>query len=361
MGTSLRQLEDRRRFTMAVANMDAPRVRQVIQQGLKDHASIAEITRRIEAAAEGLYRARGFEQGDYDLALLILRCGGRSLLWSMSEHSGLPSVRTLKRENIFTRITPSCGFPTCEEILCNIQEVFQQKREDLKRLHARLPLLSGNTVNMDELSLESVACYVHKTGRVGGLCREHGSAVNTCLSTYEDAEAISRALADEEVHYGSECSVIAISSFSTAIRGALPVVVSPTCKKERPHETAELVRRVIDSWNEAGAADFGPIWSFASDGDAGRRLMVYHIFMTRTIDLRHPLYKYVGRLPGLNLQVGEGDITADFDWKHEIKRKCFLSDTISTRLLKYGGYWHRYDAAAPYAGGCRPWQYDHEH
>ncbi|KAG6906628.1 hypothetical protein DXG01_012873 [Tephrocybe rancida] len=59
--------------------------------------------------------------------------------------------------------------------------------------------------------------------------------------------------------------------------------------------------------------------SFASDGDAGRRAMVYQLFMKRAINSKHRLFKYLGRLPGLNLFVGNGDITAGFDWKHENK------------------------------------------
>lgn len=76
---------------------------------------------------------------------------------------------------------------------------------------------------------------------------------------------------------------------------------------------------VLMAWKDFGAAHFGPIWSFASDGDAGRQAMVYKEFMTQTIDKTHELYKYLGSLPGLNLYVGDGDVTADFDWKHELK------------------------------------------
>ena len=132
------------------------------------------------------------------------------------------------------------------------------------------------------------------------------------------------------VHFGKEVSVLAITSFSSELCGAYPVVASPTCKSETPAEGAEILRTVFSAWKDEFANFLGPIWSFASDGDAGRRAMVYDLLMKRVIDPQHPLYKIVGNLPGLNLNVGDDDITADFDWKHEIKRKCsndFLAQT----------------------------------
>ncbi|KAI1784985.1 hypothetical protein LXA43DRAFT_900727, partial [Ganoderma leucocontextum] len=322
--TALRHLEDARRFQMAVATTDVPRVRQLVDQAMKDGSSLSAITSKIELAGAGLYEARGYDETDYDIALLILRSGGRALLHSLSEQTRLPSVRQLKRENIFTRIIPSSEFPTDDEILFNLREVFAQKRRDLASLGTPRVVKSGVVMLWDEISMEEVACYLRHSDSVGGLCREHAGTIRTRLTTYEDAEAIARALADGDVHYGSECSVIAISSFSTDVRGAFPVVVSPTCKKETPAESATIASKIIACWDQVGAADFGKLWSFASDGDAGRQQMVYNLFMTHVIDSKHPLYKLVGRLPGLNLNVGIGDITADFDWKHELKRMMRL-------------------------------------
>lgn len=115
--------------------------------------------------------------------------------------------------------------------------------------------------------------------------------------------------------------MIAVGSFGTQIRGVFPILVSPTCKSETSSESVQLLTTVFEAWNTTAAARFGPIWSFASDGDANRRALVYQLFMKHTVDVDHVLYKYVGRLQGLNLQVGDGDITGDFDWKHLLKRR----------------------------------------
>ena len=86
----------------------------------------------------------------------------------------------------------------------------------------------------DEISQEERACYMPHTNTVGGLCREHSHLVTTKLDSFEAAVSIGRALVDGIVHFGREASVIALGSFGSDLRGAYPVVVSPTCKSESP-------------------------------------------------------------------------------------------------------------------------------
>ncbi|RDB18795.1 hypothetical protein Hypma_014498 [Hypsizygus marmoreus] len=42
----------------------------------------------------------------------------------------------------------------------------------------------------------------------------------------------------------------------------------------------------------------------------------------------HKLFKFLGRLPGLNIFVGDGNITGDIDLKHESKRIGHLLRTL---------------------------------
>ncbi|KAI0078465.1 hypothetical protein K474DRAFT_1706510 [Panus rudis PR-1116 ss-1] len=173
----------------------------------------------------------------------------------------------------------------------------------------------------DEISQEESACYFPHVNRAGGFCREHSEDIVTTLSSFESAVSIAEALCENVIHYGKEASVIAMASFSSCVRGAFPVLVSPTCKKgDSPRDSASLVKTVLDAWKSFGASTFGPIWSFASDGDAGRRAMVYQMFMKCKVGPGHYLFKYLSRLPGLNLQTGDDDIRVDFDWKHILKR-----------------------------------------
>lgn len=302
---------------MAVATGDIPRLQQLIRQGLKEGAGISAIINKIEHALDSVYHARGYEKMDYDIALLVLRLGGRKLLYALNRYISVPSIRALQRIHAIIQLMPSIGAPKLSDIEFNIRSIFGPKTDGLDKAR---PFRTGMSIFWDEVNEEDVACYFPHMDSVGGLCREHSHNLNVRLTNFENAVTIARALADGTVHYGKEASVIALGSFGTILRGAFPVLISPTCKQESPSESATLVQLVASAWKKLGEQHFGPIWSFASDGDAGRRAMVYQLFMKRQIDTAHKLFKYVGRLPGLNLFVGDDDITGDFDWKHEVKR-----------------------------------------
>lgn len=325
---------------MAIASGDPRGVKHLIVQGLKDRVSISELIKRVDESVEGVYHVRGYSAFDFDLALLILRLGGRKLLYAMNQCLALPSIRALRRARQFTRIMPSFSHPTSIEVKWNLREIFGARIARLKdALHTTLTAArasgpggltsyhlsaayrTGVTICWDEISQEEVACYFPHADCVGGLCREHCCTVDIHLRCFKSAEDIAFALDQGTVHFGKEVSVVAITSFSPNLRGAFPVAISPTCKSETPAEGGEILRTVLAAWNDECAEYLGPVWSFASDGDAGRRAMVYEMLMKKSIEPQHPLYKLIGDLPGLNLNVGEGDITADFDWKHEIKRE----------------------------------------
>ncbi|RDB24483.1 hypothetical protein Hypma_008516 [Hypsizygus marmoreus] len=321
----LRKLGDHSRFLMAISTGDIPRLNQLVKQGLKDGAGISAIIRKVESALAGAYHARGYGETDLDIALMVLRLGGRRLLYALNHKFSVPSLRALRRARVMTRLMPSIGSPKTADILFNIRALFNPKLEGLNKDR---PFRTGMSVFWDEINMEEVACYFPHLDSVGGLCREHSDAVNVRLATFGNAEAIAHALADGTVHYGKEASVIAMGSFGTEIRGAFPIFISPTCKHETPQQSAGLLEKVISAWKEAGAMYFGPIWSFASDGNAGRRAMMHSLFVKHPIAAGHKLFKFLGRLLGLNLFVGDGDITGDIDWKHEIKRVGRLLRTL---------------------------------
>lgn len=194
-------------------------------------------------------------------------------------------------------------------------------------MHA--PPHSELTVMWDEVSQEHCISYFPHADSAGGIACEDAAKVPLWLSTFDNALTIARALADGSIRYGKEASVIALASFSPTLREAYTIFVSSTCKEETANKSSRILQMIVDTWTTYGSTDFGPIWSFASDGDASRRAMVYDLFMKKPIEASLSLWKYLGRLRGLNLFVGDLDITGDFDWKHELKReKLSTSDTI---------------------------------
>ncbi|KAH9836314.1 uncharacterized protein C8Q71DRAFT_76946 [Rhodofomes roseus] len=98
----LKKLDDHRRFLMAIANGDPRGIKHLITQGLKDRVSTSELLKRVDESTEGVYHARGYSAFDFDLALLILRLGGRKLLYAMNHCLAIPSIRALRRARRFT-------------------------------------------------------------------------------------------------------------------------------------------------------------------------------------------------------------------------------------------------------------------
>jgi hypothetical protein len=215
---------------MALATDDIPRLHQLIRQGLKEGAGISAIINKIEQALSGVYQARGYNDLDYDIALLVLRLGGRKLLYALNQHISIPSIRALRHaRRVITQLMPSIGTPKLSDIQFNIRSIFASKIDALD--HAR-PFRTGMSIFWDEVNEEDVACYFPHLDSVGGLCREHSHSLNVRITNFDNAVTIARALADGTVHYGKEASVIALGSFGTILRGAFPVLVSPTCKRD---------------------------------------------------------------------------------------------------------------------------------
>ena len=62
------------------------------------------------------------------------------------------------------------------------------------------------------------------------------------------------------------------------------------------------------------------LYSLASDGDSRRRRALIAIALLHPLDPSSQIYPILSKLSLFNLMCGENDITAEFDWKHVLKR-----------------------------------------
>ncbi|KDQ49796.1 hypothetical protein JAAARDRAFT_200549 [Jaapia argillacea MUCL 33604] len=144
------RLTTSRRFLMAVATGDMPRLQQLIRQAMKEGAGLSQIISKIEDSILGIYQARGYEGVDFDVAI------------------------TLRHHSTFTQIMPSPGVPTPFEILFNIREIFLPRVKTLGDV-----VRSGMSLFWDEVSQEEQACYLPYLDKAGGFCREHIHQIST--------------------------------------------------------------------------------------------------------------------------------------------------------------------------------------
>jgi hypothetical protein len=182
---------------------------------------------------------------------------------------------------------------------------------------------------IDEIALEEMAVHFSKYNKVSGLCWKHSHIIDPVLCTYDSAVDIAQKIHAGQVHLGKELTVIGALFFGED--AIYPLLAAPTCKAEDVHDMEQLLARAINCWDTTGAGtSVGPIWSFATDGDATRRAAGHKLFIKNMLAHESPLYGTLINMPGLNLFTGKGLVTLDFDYKHILKCKMFFLLTNHT-------------------------------
>ncbi|KAI0769519.1 hypothetical protein BC629DRAFT_1258578, partial [Irpex lacteus] len=82
--STVHRINDYKRFAMAIGTTDVPRVKQLVAQGLKQGSSVDMMVTKLREAAAGLYKPRGYEQHDAELAYLAKALGGPRLLFALN-------------------------------------------------------------------------------------------------------------------------------------------------------------------------------------------------------------------------------------------------------------------------------------
>ncbi|KAL1742877.1 hypothetical protein HDZ31DRAFT_65580 [Schizophyllum fasciatum] len=310
-----RDNKDYKRIIDMIVDNAPPAVPRILRTSRSHGDGLPGTLRRLEAAASGQYTPRGYSADDIDLGVVLYELGGKGSVYAANHsHLATPAIQTIERHRRPFYIRVSVGEPMVREVKANIATTapLRQSDADIARSLRRM----GFSLGLDELTSDGRPVYLPRTDQIGGTCREHSRRLST-LTIGDDIQVIksaAEAVRNGEVHIGKEFTIAAICPHSRTHYGAQPILLSPTCK----HGTA------MDQESECGEQSAGPIWSIASDGDATRRAALYILCMDRRLDKRSMLYQRLGGLPGLNLYVGEGDVTMDFDFKHIWKRLCTL-------------------------------------
>jgi hypothetical protein len=120
---------------------------------------------------------------------------------------------------------------------------------------------------VDEIALEEMVVHLGRYNKIAGLCWKNLHVVDHVLRTYESAVTIAQKIQDGDVHLGKELTVIGVACFGED--ELYPILAAPTCKTEDARDMEGLLARAIERWNATGAGSvIGPMWSFATDGDA---------------------------------------------------------------------------------------------
>jgi len=312
----LTQLDNYHRLLMAISEQDIPWLWQIINVALRNGASVREIVNKLKDALEGAYCPRGYGANDLDIATLVFRLGGHQLLFALNQCLGLPSIHTLRTKSVFTKLTPTIGPIRNKQLDENIDSI-------VLRTHTDITILRSVSLMVDEIALEEMAVHFSKYNKIAGLCWKHSHLVDPVLCTYKSAVTITQKIHDGEVHLGKELTVIRAACFGED--ELYPILAAPTCKTEDAADMEGVLVRAIERWAATGAAaSVGPVWSFATDGDATHRAAGHKLFLKKPLLSESHLYGILSNMPGLNTMTGDAEVTLDFDFKHIFKCKFFI-------------------------------------
>lgn len=237
-------------------------------------------------------------------------------MYAANHGVGLPSVNTIQQRGQVTHLLPSLCLPTARDLFHNISQLFGRSRPQLPRC--------GHSILIDEIALEERPVFIKWLNAVGGLCRDCTKGLDLCITNVPGLRKLAEAIFGPAptIHFAKEATVAAIAAFRSEHYGAMPIFASGTCKTENAKECVKTLQTLLDNWKDSpdGEARWGPIWSFASDGDGVRRAAFHALFMKKFLQPGDPLFEILSPLTGLNLQTGDHFVTAEFDPKHLCKR-----------------------------------------
>ncbi|KAL1749281.1 hypothetical protein HDZ31DRAFT_28139 [Schizophyllum fasciatum] len=321
-----RKLVDHQRILKLIGSNDVKALRRLVNAALRRGVSARALAERIENSINLLYTpSGGFSELDFDKAYMVKALGGPRLLYALSHAEGYPSLSTLARRRTVPQVRVSVGKPEEGEISESITDMLQN----------RLPpdavsKIIGFSLLVDDVSIEELCRYCPHRDLILGVCREHSGNVDVRNTSVANIDKLVHCLKPEEgetppaiCHFGKDATVVALAPVTHETQySPIPVIVSPTCKKETGKELAAWLGTVVDVWERHphGAAVHGPLRSLASDGASAFRVAQFDLCMSEEIDTLSPLGKVLCQLDGLNLRTGKGGILGTCDPKHVIKR-----------------------------------------
>ena len=122
--------------------------------------------------------------------------------------------------------------------------------------------------------------------------------------------------------YSKDANVVAIGPYTDSHHYMpVPIIVSPSCKKETGKDLLRWMKTVLHTWqtHPDGQAKHGPIWGVGSDRESSFHLMQMSMCMTHVVDTSSDLGHVLQTMHGLNMQTSENGIVGTCDPKHIIK------------------------------------------
>lgn len=192
-------LTDHKRFIIAIQSKNFENVERLVSVALRGKQGIHSMVAKYQAAAEGVYHPKSYDEEDDMRGLLLWKLGGSRIAGIAHRALGLPALTTLRNRAIMPPLTPSFSKPTIAEIVGNNRACFESIGEVLatrKVVH--------QIAMFDEIATEKHLRWDDKTDHFLGVCREHGHRASLVFNGEDDLEEVFTCLEKGEVHYAGE-------------------------------------------------------------------------------------------------------------------------------------------------------------
>ncbi|SJL10364.1 uncharacterized protein ARMOST_13750 [Armillaria ostoyae] len=312
--TTTKAALDRHKLWMtAIGSGKVERIERLVRVGLKRGAGIKEMLRMYDRAANKVYRPCSYTKEDYMRTLLLWRLGGQRIGNIAHKALSLPAVNTVRSRSLVPMIEASPGIPQLTTIQKNVGSSFAAITEIVQKKR-----IVHQSVMFDEIKCELRARWNPRTNFILGICREHGERVGLEFKSENEALLLNQALEENQVHLATEVTVGAIGLLTGESRlySARPILLSGTCKAEKGVDHAKLIDTTVKACADTQVRTI----CLASDGDPIRGKALIRLTFKHTLPENSPLHPILSRLPFMNLEVGDDDLTADKDYKHVFKR-----------------------------------------
>ena len=322
---SLKRLGDTltvyQRLVHLIATNDVPGVQRLIKVAVNNQRSVHHIVSKVLDAIDGIYRARHSE-GDKDLAFLVFKLGGPTLLDICFKANMLPSVSTAYR------LAQSLK-PFQSPITWTVKECFSANIEDSFVNSHALSLKIDETYGTPRIRFDD------KTNSLQGICYLHGRENPDLLNfeTYEEALQIQDALKSGTIHIpkAKDNTVVGINKLNE-VDGVKAVLCWPTCCKDDYKGTENIFVTISDEVYRRTGKN---VMNYCTDADGVRRLVLER-YLCQSIDSMSPVGEIIVKLPLVDTKCGKRQETANFDAKHIGKRMwlALINETVELSGIK---------------------------
>ncbi|KAF7970084.1 hypothetical protein HWV62_25070 [Athelia sp. TMB] len=304
-----------KRVAVAISEQKIDRLHALFRVQLQNGAGPAAILNRTNQAALLAYKAKGYEEADYQRAFLFWKLGGRAVATLANHTAGTPSIDTARRHVKTTPLATSPGVPTVAEIRTNISIAFAHQEE-----HGAHTI--GMTMPIDEIKLQERLRWDPHSNMILGICREHGHECVLEFRSMTQAEDVVEKLISKKIHFAAEATVIAACLLTDDAKqyNARPFVISGSCKRETVSAQQELLQTASQVLAETQSHQRRRLYCIASDGDARRRNAMARMTLINPLASTSPIHPILANLRLFNILCGKDDLTGDLDWKHILKR-----------------------------------------